>query len=156
MPRWKLENGRPVVELEFTRDIDGKAVKRGMLAATGGGATSSPFDVILARSDVREFLAGNATVTVSLGGALLGRYPCAWIAGGLPGLPARPLVAVSVPDDHPLFHRLAADGADGLAGLRFLDRYHYGNFGHPGEFGIEPLPDAVVATSTAHTAYEVL
>jgi hypothetical protein len=110
-----------------------------MVADTGAGRTLSPFDLILKQSDVREFLLFNHRFSVRLGGALMGTYPCAWVVGGVRGLPLSPLVAVAVPDGDPALRRIEKDSAEGILGMRFLDRFHYGNFGRQGEFGIEPL-----------------
>jgi len=139
VPRWRLMAGRPVVELEFARRADGERVLRRMVADTGAGRTLSPFHLILKQSDVREFLLFNDRFSVRLGGALMGTHPCSWVVGGVRGLPLGPLVAVAVPDGDPAFRRIQKDGAEGIAGMRFLDGFSYGNFGFQGEFGIEPL-----------------
>jgi hypothetical protein len=31
-------------------------------------------------------------------------------------------------------------GFDGIAGFKFLSRFHYGNFGTPDQFGLDVLP----------------
>jgi len=65
-----------------------------------------------------------------LHGAYSGHFPVYNIAAQLPALGfAQSLRTVGVPS--------VSKGFDGIACFRFLNRFTYGNFGDPGQFGLE-------------------
>ena len=128
MPRvsWPLQNGRPVIRLrqEYTRTL---------LADTGGGRWNSRWDVILSTDDCRLF-GLNQVGLVHLGGAYSGDFPLVMVRAAIPALQVTcNLIAVAIPSAQ------LRPGTDGLAGFRFLNSFHYGNFGNPEQFGMEPL-----------------
>ena len=67
---------------------------------------------------------------ISLGGAYVGSYPVYLIQVEIPLLGvAGDFRAVGVPKP--------SKTLDGIAGFQFLNRFTYGNFGNPLEFGLE-------------------
>jgi hypothetical protein len=70
---------------------------------------------------------------VQLGGAYRGRFAVYLVRVRIPLVnfdEPVPVVGVShIPQ-----------GFDGIAGFKFLNRFHYGNFGDPNLFGLELLP----------------
>jgi hypothetical protein len=127
-----LDQGRPVVEAAFVSAGQGRLVRR-LLADTGGGSLRAPFEVILGQTDAAQLPhlpAGSASV----GGAFSGQYPTILVLAEVPGLSTlRGVFALLVPPAQ------LPTGLDGIAGFRFLNAFHYGNFGDPGQFGIEAL-----------------
>jgi len=72
----------------------------------------------------------SASYMISLGGAYTGSYPVYLIHMEIPLLGvAGAFRAVGLPT--------TPQGLDGIAGFRFLNRFTYGNFGSPNEFGLE-------------------
>lgn len=135
MPRvsWPLQDDRPVIKLAFFSTEGGREYTRTLLADTGGGRWNSRWDVILSTDDCRLF-GLNQVGLVHLGGAYSGNFPLVMVRAAIPALQITcKLVAVAIP--------LAQlrPGTDGLAGFRFLNSFHYGNFGNPEQFGIESL-----------------
>ena len=89
----------------------------------------APFELILTDQDC---LASNATLTttIQLGGAFSGAFPLYSLRIQVPQIGFdRILQVVGVP--------IVLTGFDGLAGFRFLNRFTYGNFGDPDQFGLE-------------------
>lgn len=69
-------------------------------------------------------------MTVGLGGAYAGQYPLYQLRLQVPELGfAAAVRVVGVPTNPQYF--------EGIAGFRFLNRFTYGNFGIPAEFGLE-------------------
>ena len=67
---------------------------------------------------------------VQLGGAYSGSFPVYLLQVRIPQLKIdEPLPVVGVTRVPP--------GFDGIASFRFLNRFHYGNFGNPDSFGLE-------------------
>jgi hypothetical protein len=67
---------------------------------------------------------------VTLGGAYLGSFPVYVVRLQIPTLSFDHYIrAAAVP--------ACPAGFNGIAGFRFLNRFTYGNFGDPGQFGLE-------------------
>jgi len=100
-----------------------------LLADTGAGGNTSRFELILEESDCL-LCGGKTSAMVGLGGAYTGQYPLYLLRVQVPELGFDdPVAVVGVPANPP--------GFEGIAGFRFLNRFTYGNFGNPAEFGLE-------------------
>src|SRR4051812_41454702 len=131
MPRvqWPLRNGRPCVEVILTVASNGQPLVRTLLADTGAGARGVRFELLLRESDCLR-CGGNPARPVVLGGAYRGSFPAYDIDVQIPALGfAQNLRAVALP--------AVTTGFDGIACFGFLNRFTYGNFGNPAEFGLE-------------------
>jgi hypothetical protein len=131
MPRveWPLQNGRPFVQIILTLDADGQPLTRNLLADTGAGSAFDSYELVLLEDDC--FLCGGAPLTpIILGGAYRGVFPRYAITVEVPQLHfVKPLTVVGIPTAPP--------GFDGIACFRFVNRFHYGNFGDSTKFGLE-------------------
>jgi hypothetical protein len=131
MPRmqWPLRHGRPWVQVVLSLTAGGQALGRDLLADTGAGSRTSSFDLILDEDDC--LLCGAlAYPTVVLSGAYAGGFRLYELPVQIPALGfAHILRAVGVPS--------VSAGFDGIACFGFLDRFTYGNFGDPSQFGLE-------------------
>jgi hypothetical protein len=108
---------------------DGQPQPRVLVADTGAGSQRAGFDLILEEDDCL-LCGGIAISTGVLRGAYVGSYPIYVLKVQMPSLGfAHNLRAVGVPS--------VPAGFDGIAGFRFLNRFHYGNFGDPSLFGLE-------------------
>lgn len=131
MPRVLLpfQHGRPCVQMEFTPKRVGQPFTRTLLADTGAGSYRSPFELILEENDCLQ-CGALAGFKVSLSGAYKGQF---WVYNLPVRLPTlgfhQHLRAVGVPSISIAF--------DGIACFRFLNRFTYGNFGDPNQFGLE-------------------
>ena len=131
MPRvlWPLQSGRPCIQIVLTLDPGGQPFPRSVLADTGAGSSKGNFDLILDEDDCL-LCGGLPGSSVILGGAYVGSFPIYDLAVQLPGIGFTAHVrVVGVPS--------VPAGFDGIACFRFLNRFHYGNFGDPGSFGLE-------------------
>jgi hypothetical protein len=132
MPRatWSLIHGRPIIQVVLTFAQGGQKVTRSLLADTGAGSELAPFEMILDENDC--LLCGaTASHMVTLGGAYTGPFPRYDISIEIPLLGySADVVTIGVPN--------VPKGLDGIAGFRFLNRFIYGNFGDPNQFGLEP------------------
>src|SRR5712671_3215614 len=131
MPRvqWALRHGRPCVEVVLTLAAGGQPHARTLLADTGAGSSISAFELILDEDDCL-LCGGNPTHQVTLGGAYTGTFPVYGLAIRVPALQFdQRLPSVGVAALPP--------GFDGIACFSFLNRFTYGNFGDPGQFGLE-------------------
>src|SRR5205823_14717487 len=100
-----------------------------LLADTGAGSRTSRFELILDESDCL-LCGGKTSSMIGLGGAYAGQYPIYQLRVQVPELGfARAVRVVGVPAN--------PRGFEGIAGFRFLNRFTYGNFGNPAEFGLE-------------------
>jgi hypothetical protein len=100
-----------------------------LLADTGAGDSTSRFELILEESDCL-LCGGQPHSPVVLSGAYAGSFPRYQLRVQVPELGFDvPLHVVGVPS-HP-------QGFEGIAAFRFLNRFTYGNFGNPAEFGLE-------------------
>jgi hypothetical protein len=131
MPRveWPLRQGRPCLEIVLTLVSGGQTLPRMLLADTGAGSQFSGFDLLLDEDDCL-LCAGLAGSSVSLSGAYVGSFPLYDLLVQIPALGfAHNLQVVGVSS--------VPAGFDGLACFGFLNRFHYGNFGNAGIFGLE-------------------
>jgi hypothetical protein len=100
-----------------------------LLADTGAGADTAPFELILDEDDCL-LCGGNPDQTVTLGGAYRGSFPTYVLSVRVPTLGFDKNVrAVGLPS--------VLAGFDGIACFSFLNRFQYGNFGDRAAFGIE-------------------
>lgn len=131
MPRavWPLVNGRPAIEVVLVHAHGGKCISRVLLADTGAGNILAPFDFIVHESDCVTCGAA-ASTSIKLDGSHAGTHPVYLIRAEIPALgfshQLRVVGAQSVP-----FRR------EGIASFPFLNRFTYGNFGDPKQFGLE-------------------
>jgi hypothetical protein len=126
---WPLINNRPAVQVVLTLALGGQPYTRNLLADTGAGSRRSGADLLLDEQDCL-LCGGVAHLPIVLGGAYVGPFPTYVVRVQLPalGFDSR-LRAVAV-------SRLPA-GFDGVACFRFLNRFSYGNFSDPNQFGFE-------------------
>ena len=131
MPRvqWPLWQNRPRVQVALTLTATGQFLPRTLLADSGAGARHARFELILDETDCLH--CGNVTrSSVFLGGAYRGLFRIYHIPVQIPALGfAQRIHAVGIPS--------VLAGFDGIACFRFLNRFTYGNFGDPGQFGLE-------------------
>lgn len=107
----------------------GQSPVRNLLADPGAGSQFSGFELILDEHDCL-LCGGNPLQPVTLGGAYTGSFPIYLLPIQVPALGfAQNVRAVGVPS--------VLAGFDGIACFSFLNRFHYGNFGNPGLFGLE-------------------
>jgi hypothetical protein len=117
------------VQIVLIKAPSGQSLPRNLLADTGAGTSRAGFELLLKEQDCLA-AGGIAWQPVLLGGAYSGPFPVYLIRVQLPDLGFdRDLLAVGVP--------IVPAGFDGIAGFRFLNRFHYGNFGDAGQFGLE-------------------
>lgn len=131
MPRllWPLRVNRPCEQVTLMEKSTGQPLPRILLADSGAGSRLGKFELILVEADCLRCggLPGN---WINLGGAYRGQFRLYEILVQLPALGfAQRLGAVGVPSVPTRF--------DGIAGFCFLNRFTYGNFGDPGQFGLE-------------------
>ena len=130
MPRvtWPLLNDRPAVHVVIM--LGDQPTTIDLHADTGAGAASSAFEFLLLESDC--WLCGRPEGSlIELTGAYTGGfYLLFWVRVQIPALAFdADLCAVGVP--------VVPDGFRGVAGFRLLNRFDYGNFGNPAQFGLE-------------------
>ncbi len=131
MPRvqWPLRHGRPSVEVVLIVAASGQPFPRMLRADTGAGPRIAPFHLVLDESDCL-LCGGKPLAPIALGGAYTGSFPIYSLSTRLPALGfAQNLAVVAVPS--------VPEGFDGIACFGFLNGFTYGNFGDPGQFGLE-------------------
>src|SRR5262249_55550535 len=131
MPRvlWPLRHDQPSIQIVLRLVASGQDVVRHLLADTGAGTNRSGFELLLPETDCLQ-AHGNPLRGVRLSGAYLGSFPLYLIRVQIPALGFdRYVRAVGVLSAPP--------GMDGVAAFGFLNRFSYGNFGDPGQFGLE-------------------
>lgn len=129
--QWALRKGRPVVEVDL-RLASGASVSRLLIADTGAGSSLSVFELVL---DEGDCLSSEAIPVghVQLGGAYSGSFPLYLVNIAIGALDFdEPVPAVAVAQ--------VPAGFAGIAGFKFLSRFHFGNFAKPGWFGLDALP----------------
>jgi len=127
--RWPLRYGRPCLEVVLSLAPAGQSLGRILLADSGAGHRGSRFELILEENDCL-LCGGIPYPPVNLGGAYIGSFPLYDLPVQVPALGFNRIVrAVGVPSVPKHF--------DGIAGFPFLNRFTYGNFGDPGQFGLE-------------------
>jgi hypothetical protein len=102
---------------------------RYLIVDSGAGSLHSPFDLIMDEDDCLH-CGGSPRLPVSLGGAYAGTFPVYLMLVRIPALGFAGSIRVVGESSAPI-------GFDGIACFRFLNRFHYGNFGDPGLFGLE-------------------
>lgn len=135
MPRacWQIQHGRPVIEVTFYPPGHGQEVSRVLLADTGGGTLYSAWDLILTEGDCQLLNHGDVS-PITLSGAFAGTFSTFYVHAAIPALgTSHTLVAVAVPAGR------FSLGIDGIAGFRFLNTFHYGNFGDGTQFCLETV-----------------
>jgi hypothetical protein len=131
MPReqWPLRHGRPCVEILLTPTLTGPPLARTLLADTGAGSQQARIELILEEKDCLT-CGGIRLQTITLSGACAGTYPIYGLRIRLPALGFdRNLQVAGVVSSQA--------GFDGIACFGFLNRFTYGNFGDPNQFGLE-------------------
>lgn len=125
--RWPLRHRRPAVAVTLPL-VKGKRVRR-LIADTGAGTDQAVFELLLREADCRG--SGNPPVLgqVHLGGAYSGWFNVYSIEVLIPRLDFfEAVTVVGVPH--------VPYGFDGIACFKFLNRFHYGNFGDADSFGL--------------------
>jgi len=126
--QWPLRRGRPCVQVVLTLLAGGQPLVRTVLADTGAGSDRAGIALNLDEDDC--LLCGLPLKLLRLGGAYAGSFPTYDLPVRLPALGFdQPLCAVGVPS--------VPAGFDGIACFGFLNRFTYGNFGDPSQFGLE-------------------
>jgi hypothetical protein len=131
MPRvaWPLRHGRPTIEVVLTQLANRQPLHRCVLADTGAGTIQSRYEFLLEESDCL-LCGGQALFATALRGAYAGSFTVYRLRVQIPTLGFdQPVRVVAVPVGLP--------GFDGLACFRFINRFGYGNFGNPTQFGLE-------------------
>jgi hypothetical protein len=129
--QWPLQNDRPEIHVVMSLLSGGHDLIRRFVADTGAGTRQSVFQLVLLENDCLQ-CGGIPMGQVQLGGAYSGSFPLYLVAVRISQLnfdEPVPVVGVS----------FAPQGFDGIAGFRFLSRFHYGNFGSPDAFGLDLL-----------------
>lgn len=127
--QWPLAYDRPIIEIGFILAQGGQKAIRRLLADTGAGTANGPFDLLLEEHDCLLF-GGLFSGMVRLSGAYAGSFPRYVLHAEIPQLQLDDdFFAIGIPKPP---NRL-----DGIAGIRFLNRFTYGNFGNPTGFGLE-------------------
>lgn len=126
--RWPLRSRRPTIALTLPY-AKGKRVRR-LIADTGAGSDRADFELVLREADLRGTGELDAMGQVLLGGAYSGWFNVYSIDVRIPRLEfAEAVAVVRVPQ--------VPDGFDGIACFKFLNRFHYGNFGDADRFGLQ-------------------
>jgi len=131
MPRavWPLRQGCPAIRVVLTLAAGSQQLPVFLLADTGAGSSTSRFELLLEESECL-FCGGQPRASVILGGAYGGSFPLYQVRVQIPELGFDvPIHVVGVPAN--------PRGFEGIASFRFLNRFTYGNFGNPREFGLE-------------------
>jgi hypothetical protein len=129
LAQWPLRHDRPVIQVVLTLAQGRQKVTRTLLADTGAGGRRGPFHLVLDEVDCL-LCGGKLSKIVSLGGSYSGTYPVYGFPIEIPQLNfSRYMPFVGVATLPKVF--------DGIACFPFLNRFTYGNFGSPGEFGLE-------------------
>jgi hypothetical protein len=131
MPRvvWPLRRGQPSVHVVLRLALGGQPLPRTLLADTGAGSRSGAFHLVLEEDDCL-LCGGIPYKIVALAGAYVGSFPVYFLPVRIPALGfGRKLRAVGVPS--------VPSGFDGIACFGFVNRFTYGNFGDPNQFGLE-------------------
>jgi hypothetical protein len=127
--RWPLVRGRPIVPVVLSLAATGRSVRRNLLADTGAGAAHVGFELLLRDNDCL-LCGGIPAPSVVLGGAYAGSFPTFVMRVQIPTVVFdRAVRAVAVPT--------IPAGLGDVAAFRFLNRFTYGNFGDPSQFGLE-------------------
>jgi hypothetical protein len=124
---WTLHNDRPCIEIVLPR-AKRKTLRR-LVADTGAGNRRAAFELLLTESDCLK-AGGRLIGQAQLGGAYSGLFNVYSLIVEIPSqsfVDSVPTVGVAN----------TPAGFDGIACFKFLNRFHYGNFGDPDKFGLE-------------------
>jgi hypothetical protein len=117
------------VKVILTLAQGGQPLERTLLSDTGAGSQNSGFDLILDEDDCL-LCGGNPLYHLVLTGAYAGSFPVYGLRVRLPALGLdQNMRSVGVPSVPAGFHGIGCFG--------FLNRFTYGNFGDPKQFGLE-------------------
>lgn len=126
--RWALRNRRPTIALTLPH-ARGKRVRH-LIADTGAGSDQATFELLLREADCRGAGEHPPMGQVQLGGAYSGWFNVYLVEVRIARRNFTSLVpVVGVPR--------VPEGFDGIACFKFLNRFHYGNFGDRDRFGLE-------------------
>ena len=131
MPRaqWPLHHGRPSIRVFLTPAAGGQRIARRLLADTGAGSMPIACELLLEDQDCLS-CGGTLIGSIRLGRAYTGPFPLYTIRIHIPELGFdKNVPAAGIANPPPGFR--------GSACFRFLNRFTYGNFGDPGQFGLE-------------------
>jgi hypothetical protein len=117
------------VQVVLTITRGGHAFPRTLVADTGAGSRTAGFDLILLETEC-VFCSGKLISSVPLVGAYAGSFPLYELPVRVPALGFDQLL-------HAVGVQSLPSGFDGVACFGFLNRFTYGNFGDPGQFGLE-------------------
>jgi hypothetical protein len=126
---WPLLLGQPIIEVNLTFAQGGQTVTRRLLADTGAGSANSGFEMLIDEQDCL-LCGGRPTQPIILGGAYSGSFPTYLLRVKIPMLGFDRFLPVVGISQNP-------QGLDGIACFQFLNRFTYGNFGDPRQFGLE-------------------
>src|SRR5437879_6379370 len=128
LEQWPLRDGRPCVQITLNLAQGGQPLPRTLLADSGAGSLNSGFELLLDENDCL-LCGGNPLQPITLGGAYAGSFPLYLLVVQLPSLGfAHNVRVVGMPS--------VPGGFDGIGCFSFLNRFHYGNFGDRGAFGL--------------------
>lgn len=125
---WPLRQGRPLVEVVLPSFATGP-LTRDLLADTGAGNLAAGFDLLLDDKDCLQ-CGGIPSHPVVLGGAFKGTHPVYLVRIQVTGLQFDRFLRVIGISTLPT-------NFQGIAAFCFLNRFTYGNFGSPTQFGLE-------------------
>ncbi len=126
---WPLHLNRPRIQVVLTIALSGQQVLRNLLADTGAGHARAGFELLLEENDCL-LCGGQPARQVTLSGAYSGVFPAYFIQVQIPLLGFDEiLTAIGAP--------AAPTGFDGIGCFELLNRFTYGNFGNPTQFGLE-------------------
>lgn len=129
---WTLRHDRPMIEVAAASVYGGPEIVCHLIADTGAGSRQSVFELVLEEQ-----------TCLSCGGVVMGQVQ---LAGAYSGAFPMYLVQIRVAPlnfDEPVpvaGVRRVPQGFDGIAGFKFLKRFHYGNFSSSEQFGLDVLP----------------
>lgn len=128
---WLLRRGQPHIEVMLREPVSGHLISRTVLADTGAGPRHSAITLILSESDCQHF-ARKLVGMVSLAGFISGWFQVYELEVEIPQLQFTGFAnsAAVASNQLPL-------DLDGIACFAFLNRFTYGNFGSPNQFGLE-------------------
>jgi hypothetical protein len=130
--QWPLQNDRPMIQIVLPAMSSGQGMVRHLLADSGAESQQTIFQLLLA--EMNCLLTGGVTMgQVQLGGAYAGWFRLYLVRVRVPPLNFdEPVPIVGVAQLPP--------GFDGIAAFKYLNRFHYGNFGNPASFGLDIFP----------------
>jgi hypothetical protein len=117
------------VRIVLTLAGGGQQIARYLLADSGAGSMLAPCELLLQDTDYRA-CGARPYGTIDLKRAYPGTYDAYMVRVQIPEIGFDNVLAVAGIPNSPT-------GFQGLACFRFLNRFTYGNFGDPGQFGLQ-------------------